>query len=161
MNTTEQFKHIILLHQPAMQRMAESILHSETESEDAVQDVLEMLWKQRKQLLSSSQTEAFCIVAVKNRCIDILRRRHPTQTIDEQMLSLPIDEPDNTEEKYQEALRMVNQLPELQRKVILLKYEDAKSTEEITKLLNISTSNLYTSLSRAINNLRNLLKNEE
>lgn len=160
MNTTEQFKHIILQHQPAMQRMAESLLHNETSAEDAVQDAMVDLWKQRDTLIAAHSTEAFCITMVKRRCIDMLRRQHPTQAIDEQALMAAAPPPDDTEEHYRQAMQMVKNLPDLQRQVVMMKYHDDMDTAAITQQLHISTSNLYTTLSRALSNLRKMLNNE-
>lgn len=160
MNTTEQFKHIILQHQPAMQRMAESLLHDEMAAEDAVQDAMVDLWKQRDTLIAAHSTEAFCITMVKRRCIDTLRRQRPTQAIDEQALMAADPPPDDTEEHYRQAMQMVNNLPDLQRKVVMMKYHDDMDTSAITQQLHISTANLYTTLSRAISNLRKMLNNE-
>lgn len=160
MKQAEIFKNIILLHQPAMQRMAQHILHDPMAAEDAVQDALEHLWRRRHELLRAENSEAVCILEVKRRCIDSLRRFKPTSPIDEQAL-LAVDLPaDNLEERYQEALRLVHRLPEMQRRAILLKYEDQKSTEEIAQQLQTSSSNIYTTLSRARDNLRKMLKHE-
>lgn len=161
MNNTERFKHIILQHQPSMQRMAEYLLHDETIAEDAVQDALVDLWKQRDDLLKANSSEAYCILLVKRRCIDILRRRHSEQPLDEKSLIETEPPPDDREARYQQAMRMVAKMPEMQRKVILMKYEQAKTTQEISKELGISTTNLYTTLSRAISNLRKMMSHEE
>jgi DNA-directed RNA polymerase specialized sigma24 family protein len=42
-----------------------------------------------------------------------------------------------------------------------MKYEEEKSTAEITRELNISSANLYTTLSRAYAALREMLTNEK
>ena len=55
MNNTERFKHIILQHQPSMQRLAEYLLHDETIAEDAVQDALVDLWQQTISLVPANK----------------------------------------------------------------------------------------------------------
>lgn len=155
--TTEQFKSIILRHQPAMQRMAESLLHHEADAEDAVQDAVIQLWQQREELEKVTQMEAYCIALVKRRCIDLLRRRHVPLSIDSPLCDPP---PDDTEERYEKALSMVHRLSPQQQQVILMKYEELQSSEEIARRLHISLPNLYTTLSRAYASLRELLKKE-
>lgn len=154
----EQFKSVILRYQPAMQRMAESLLHNETDAEDAVQEAVIHLWRQRDELDKVARMEAYCIAVVKCRCIDLLRKRHETILIAEQLCDPP---PDDTEERYQKALKMVRQLPPQQQQAILMKYEELQSSEEIAKRLNISLPNLYTTLSRAYASLRELLNKEK
>ena len=154
----EQFKSIILRHQPAMQRMAESLLHDENDAEDAVQETVIQLWRQREQLDKVARMEAYCIAMVKRRCIDLLRKRRKTIPIDEQLSDLP---PDDTEERYARALTMVHRLPQQQRQAILMKYEEQQSSAEIAQRLNVSLPTLYTTLSRAYASLRDLLNKEK
>lgn len=155
---TERFKSIILQHQPAMQRMAECLLHNETEAEDAVQDAVVQLWNQREELLGSASAEAFCITVVKRRCVDLLRKRHIFVPIDE--APLQCDPPPDDEDRYQKALALVRRLPPQQQQAILMKYEEQLSSEEIAERLGVSLTNLYTILSRAYSALRESLKDK-
>lgn len=157
--TTEKFKTIILRHQPAMQRMAESLLQNEAEAEDAVQDTLLQLWNQRHELDRTISTEAYCITVVKRRCIDLLRKRHPSVSLDE--ASLPCQtQTDDSEQRYQEIMRLLKTLPSRQQQAILMKYEEELSTEEITRRMGITATNLYTTLSRAYDALHKMIQKQ-
>lgn len=155
--TTAKFKDLILRYQPAMQRMAESLLHNEQEAEDAVQEAVLQLWQQRATLDKVSSIEAYIIKMVKRRCIDLLRKRRSTTPINDQLCDPP---PDDTEERYKRAIEVVRQLPPQQQQAILMKYEELKSSEEIAQRLGISLANLYTTLSRAYASLREMLNKE-
>lgn len=158
--TTDKFKHIILRHQPAMQRMAEVLLRNEADAEDAVQDSLLQLWNQRQALDQAVSTEAFCISIVKRRCIDLLRKRHPSVPLDEAALpSQPA--PDDSEQRYREVLRLLQKLPPRQQQAVRMKYEEGLDTAEIARRLDITTENLYTTLSRAYAALRALLQKQD
>jgi RNA polymerase sigma factor (sigma-70 family) len=61
---------------------------------------------------------------------------------------------DNFEERYQQARALIDQLPERQREIILMKYEQEMPNSEIEKALQLSSTNLYTILSRAYKTLR-------
>ena len=61
---------------------------------------------------------------------------------------------DNFEERYQQARTLIDQLPERQREIILMKYEQEMPNSEIEKALQLSSTNLYTILSRAYKALR-------
>ena len=104
---TETFKNDYLPLQPAMQRMAESILGNEDEAADVVQDCFVALWNDRERLRRVVNREAWCITLVKRRCVDVLRKRRPTVDIDERMMAA--EEDSNTaEERIELALRMVD-----------------------------------------------------
>ena len=158
---TETFKNDYLPLQPAMQRMAESILGNEDEAADVVQDCFVALWNDRERLRRVVNREAWCITLVKRRCVDVLRKRRPTVDIDERMMAA--EEDCNTaEERIELALRMVDSLPERQARVIRLKHFDTLDTPAIAATLGITEGNVYTLLSRAYQNLKQMiLKYEE
>jgi RNA polymerase sigma-70 factor (ECF subfamily) len=158
--TSEVFKKMIVSYQPDMQRMAESVLHDPYLSEDAVQEAMIQLWQQRNRLDSERNLRALCVTMAKRRSIDLLRKQRPFQLIDEEALEIPEPTPNNIEERYQKAMKIIERLPSIQQKALLMKYEEEKNTEEITRELNISSTNLYTILSRAYAALREMMKNE-
>ncbi|MBQ2539855.1 MAG: sigma-70 family RNA polymerase sigma factor [Bacteroidales bacterium] len=159
--TSEVFKKMIVSYQPDMQRMAESVLHDPYLSEDAVQEAMIQLWQQRNRLDSERNLRALCVTMAKRRSIDLLRKQRPFQLIDEEALEIPEPTPNNIEERYQKAMKIIERLPSIQQKALLMKYEEEKNTEEITRELNISSTNLYTILSRAYAALREMMKNEK
>lgn len=158
--TSDVFKKMIVTYQPDMQRMAESVLHDPYLSEDAVQEAMIQLWQQRNRLDSERNLRALCVTMAKRRSIDLLRKQRPFQLIDEEALEIPEPTPNNIEERYQKAMKIIERLPSIQQKALLMKYEEEKNTEEITRELNISSTNLYTILSRAYAALREMMKNE-
>ena len=158
--TSDVFKKMIVTYQHDMQRMAESVLHDPYLSEDAVQEALIQLWQQRNRLDSERNLRALCVTMAKRRSIDLLRKQRPFQLIDEEALEIPEPTPNNIEERYQKAMKIIERLPSIQQKALLMKYEEEKNTEEITRELNISSTNLYTILSRAYAALREMMKNE-
>lgn len=159
--TSEVFKKMIVSYQPDMQRMAESVLHDPYLSEDAVQEAMIQLWQQRNRLDSERNLRALCVTMAKRRSIDLLRKQRPFQLINEEALEIPEPTPNNIEERYQKAMKIIERLPSIQQKALLMKYEEEKNTEEITRELNISSTNLYTILSRAYAALREMMKNEK
>ncbi len=153
---TEQFKHDYLPLQPAMQRMAESLLGDEDAAADVVQDCFVTLWNDREKLRRVVNREAWCIMLVKRRCIDLLRRQHPTMDIDERTMAA--DEEDNAyEERLALAMRIIDRLPERQARAVRLKHFDAADTATIASALGITEGNVYTLLSRAYNTLKQII----
>lgn len=151
---TEQFKHDYLPLQPAMQRMAESFLGNEDEAADVVQDCFVTLWEEREKLRRVVNREAWCITLVKRRCVDLLRKRKPTASIDERAMALAEEDCHEGEERLRLAMQMVDGLPERQAQAIRMKHFEAADTDRIAAALHITPGNVYTLLSRAYSSLK-------
>lgn len=151
----EAFKKRIIQLQPGLQKVAESILNDADRAADAVQDTVLKIWDNRRRMNRVSNLEGYCVTAVKRRCIDLLREQQPSIPIDDEALMIAdtvFD--DNFEERYRQARALIDQLPVKQREIILMKYEQEMPNAEIEKALQISSTNLYTILSRAYKSLR-------
>lgn len=155
-----QFKHDYLPLQPAMQRMAESLLGSEDDAADVVQDCFVTLWNDREKLRRVVNREAWCIMLVKRRCVDLLRKRKPTVEIDERTLAVEVDD-QAAEERLQLAMEFIDRLPERQAEAVRLKHFDAADTQQIAARMHISEGNVYTLLSRAYSSLKQMIQQYE
>ena len=159
MSDTEKFKQTILPLQPAMQRMAESLLGNEDDAADVVQDCFVSLWNERRKLEKVVNIEAWCITMVRRRSIDMLRQRRATVDINE--LNLQTYETPDTDNTLQTALAMIERLPERQARAIHLKHFEAADTQSIASTMQISEGNVYTLLSRAYQSLKKMILDNE
>ena len=151
----EAFKKSLIQLQPGLQKVAESILNDADWAADAVQDTVLKSWDNRRRMNRVNNLEGYCVTAVRRRCIDLLREQQPSIPIDDEALMMAdtvFD--DNFEERYRQARALIDQLPVKQREIILMKYEQEMPNTEIEKALQISSTNLYTILSRAYKSLR-------
>ena len=155
--TTEEFKRDILRLQPRLQRTAESIIGDPDNAADAVQEAVITLWEQRS-TIKSQDMERLSLTVVKRRSIDLLRKQRPTVPIDTENLMLAEPPQDDSEDRYQLARKLVDQLPQRQRDAVLMKYEEGLSVEEIEKATGMSSTHVYATLSRAYKSLREALK---
>lgn len=155
--TTEEFKRNILKMQPRLQRMAEYIIGDPDSAADAVQEAVISLWEQRS-TIKSQEMEKLSLTVVKRRSIDMLRKQKPTVTVDAESLMLAEPPQDDLEERYHMARQLVDRLPARQRDVILMKYEEGLSMEEIEKATGMSSTHVYATLSRAYKSLRQTIK---
>ena len=155
--TSEEFKRDILRLQPRLQRTAESIIGDPDSAADAVQEAVITLWKQRE-TIKSQDMEKLSLTIVKRRSIDLLRKQRPTVHIDAEKLMLAEPPQDDLEERYQLARKLVEQLPQRQRDVILMKYEDGMDNKAIEKATGMSSTHVYATLSRAYKSLREAIK---
>ena len=154
---TAQFKLDYLPLQPAMQRMAEHLLGSEEEAADVVQDCFVTLWEEREKQRRVVNREAWCIMLVKRRCVDLLRKRKPTVEIDERTMALADEQVHEDEERLRLALQLVDRLPDRQAQVVRLKHFDAADTDRIAETMHINAGNVYTLLSRAYSSLKQMI----
>ena len=155
--TTEEFKRNILKMQPRLQRMAEYIVGDPDSAADAVQEAVISLWEQRS-TVKSQEMEKLSLTVVKRRSIDLLRKQKPMVDIDAESLMLAEPSQDDLEERYRMARQLVDRLPARQRDVILMKYEEGLSMEEIEKATGMSSTHVYATLSRAYKSLRETIK---
>ncbi|MCL3779773.1 sigma-70 family RNA polymerase sigma factor [Prolixibacteraceae bacterium JC049] len=70
-----QFEQEILRMQNKLYRFAFSLLKSEAEAQDAVQEVVLKLWKQRKKLDFNKPMDTLAMTITHNYCMDIIRKR--------------------------------------------------------------------------------------
>ena len=153
-----------LMHlQPAMQLMAERLLHSAADAEDAVQDTVVELWEHRTQLQHVINLEGYAMRTVRNRCISLIRKsKHLSldelDSIDELSDETAIAEANLLEERAAKLDRMMEQLPKKQRQAVQMRYIDQLSHEEMQKRLQMSSTHVYTTLSRALSALKTLMK---
>lgn len=156
--THEEFKKEIIRLQALMQRTAERIVGDPDNAADAVQEAVINLWEKRSSLTQGKEMEKLCLTVVKRRSIDMIRRKMPTMDIDtENLMLMEIPTEDPLEERYQQARKLVDQLPERQRNAILMKYEEGMSNREIEQATGMSSTHLYATLSRAYKALRNAI----
>ena len=153
----DQFLNHILPLQPRLQLVAERLLGNEAEAEDAVQDVVATLWERRAELDRLVNVEGYIMNALRNHCLMLLRHRHSTVK-DEVLDNYSDDDAARDaaliEERAAMLDKMMEQLPVVQRQAVEMRYIEQVSHEEMQKRLGMSSSNVYTTISRAISALK-------
>lgn len=156
--TVDAFKRNIIPLQSHMQLLAERMLGDEMAAEDAVQDVFLHLWERRDSLDKVVNLKSYVMQATRMRCIDIIRQQKKSDNIDD-MHEIPTDDQVADEVELVDRRNallhsMLDDLPERQRTVVKMRYLEEKEITQIEKSLNMSSSNVYTTLSRAMQTLR-------
>lgn len=123
-------------------------------SEDVVQDCFVRLMETHPE---PTDARAWLYVAVRNRCIDMLRRQSPIAT---EILPVDLDGYISDEEAQERSVReaalwaAVDALPQRQRQVLLLAKRDGLTYREIALRMNISEKTVEHQLSSALKKLR-------
>ncbi len=113
---------------------------------DAVQDTFLKLW--REDMLEDERTAPWLFRVCRNRCIDILRKEKPMQTLtDVQAAVLPAPgrspaEETGLRESVSLLLQKLAQLPAQQAEVIRLKFQQQMSYREIAAVTSLSEGNV-------------------
>ena len=160
----EEFKSAIISLRENMLIVAMKMLQQEEDAEDVVQESLLRLWSNRSQLTKIDNPGGFAMQTVKNACIDKLRMQRTT--VDVATLNLHLAETDpyvNLEQQDAVDLvkQIIKQLPELQRRIILMRDVDGYELHEIATITGTQITAVTMNLSRARKRVRDrFFKNE-
>lgn len=157
------FKQNIIPMQSAMQLLAERMLNDAELAEDVVQDVFVSLWSRRDECDAILNLRSYSLQMVRMRCIDIIRKRKRESFHNEQIAYLDDKQVEmEIEERNSRAAilgQLLAELPEKQRQAIKMKYIEERDTKYIEQALQMSSINVYTTLSRGIKTLKDRIKN--
>lgn len=154
------FKEKYIPYHQKLYRVAYRLLEDACDAEDVVQEAYIKLWNKRDELIRVENSEAYCVILLRNLCLDFLRtkKKHLFQSTedtvisDQQVLSDEIETID--EIKHIETI--INLLPEQQRKIIKLRHFDDYSNEEIEEIMGLTSVNVRVLMSRARKKIREL-----
>ena len=151
--TSEEFKNRIIPFSRKLYPFVFRILKNEDETRDALQDIMEKLWKKRKELDRCSNLSAYIITTTKNYCFDVLKRKRPERMGEhEEYKMLNLEDGSvrpETIEKFEHVHNAIEQLPEKYKTVIRLRDIDGFSFDEIKEMTGFEVSYLRVILSRA------------
>lgn len=137
-------------------RLSYSMLQSREDAEDVLQDVFVKILSRPFDFNSAEHERAWLVRVTLNRCHDVLRKKKIRRyTPLEDIVSLP------AEEKDMSILREVQALPSDKREVVLLRYFEDFSVQEIAEILHITPSAVKMRLARARELLKEILNYEE
>lgn len=144
----ETFKLTVFVHKDKLYRFARRILISEDEAYDVVQEILMKLWEKRNQLAEVNSIEAFAMRMVNNECINRLRKFDVRENYKKQV-NTENSSQIRTEEIKPIILKLINDLPEKQRRVIHLKDVEEYEIKEIAEVLEMEENAIRVNLMRA------------
>lgn len=135
--------------------IASRMLGNEDDANDALQDAFCRLWRHKDEISTRSQAEALSVTAVKNLCIDNLRKQKNTYqiSIDQNNEAETVTyEDDNAdiEELYDKVNQIIDfRLSDTQKMIVRMRDEEEMSFEIIAEKVNMTEANVRVQLSRA------------
>lgn len=146
-------------------KFAYSILKSQEESENIVQDVFLSLWENRNNVEKDSSVKYYVFTIAYNSAISMIRKKARESQFIEYLKSLQDlnQEPVDVELEYNELTNklddIINNLPDRQKSVYVLHKIEGLKYSEIAERLNISVNTIENHMSRALKTIRKELGN--
>ena len=167
-----RFEELIDSYRNRIARIAYYYLRDPAEVDEAVQDTFFKAFIHLQTFRDELFFELWLSRIAVNGCLDRLkaqsRRRHwivPTNDqLEERLQREPTVAPSAEQmllanERRDQLLAAVEQLPERQRSIVILNQFEEYSTKEVSNMLNVAESTVRVHLFRAIRSLRTLLRN--
>ncbi len=126
------------------------------QAEDAVQDCFVKLWEEESEGKTIAAPRSWLYTAVKNRCLNTLKKLGPGRLAPTDMDGL-IDDSEAIDRSAEEAAlwKAIDSLPRMQRKILLLGKRDGMRNGDIAQELGLAEQTVRNQLSRALKALRN------
>lgn len=152
------FEDLVNRYKEMVFGMAQSMLHSWEDAEEAAQDTFVKLYRYRDQFDAVRPLEPWLLRIAGNTCRDMLRRRanRPTTVLDahgaavsELLADLGAAEEQHRRNRDQVVKREISRLSEKMRQPLELKYVAGLTNRQIAETLDISVSNVKVRVARA------------
>ncbi len=177
----ELFSEIVKKYKSVVYNHAYSFLRTKEDAEDATQEIFVNIYNNIKKFKGESKLGTWIYRITVNLCKNKLKQikrlkekiteeipewdeNEGTNIIEETVKDKEERKPDNLfirKEIKNIVFRRMGELPEEQRKVLILRDIDGLSYEEISKILKLSVSAVKSKIFRARENLRDKLKKDD
>lgn len=155
------FLEVILPFKDKVFRLAKRLLVSKEEAEDATQELIFKLWKNKNKIIDYKNVEAFAMTMTKNYCYDRLKSKqaknltlvHSNYKENETTLDKKLEYRDTVQQVHQ----LIEKLPENQKLIMQLRDIEQYSFDEICKILDMKSTAVRVALSRARKTVREAL----
>ena len=152
------FLEVVLPFKDKVFRLAKRLLVSREEAEDATQELIFKLWKNKSKIGNYKNVDAFAMTMTKNYCYDRLKSKqasnltlvHSNYKEKETSLDKKLEYQDSVNQVHQ----LIEKLPENQKIIIQLRDVEQYDFEEICKMVDMKPTAVRVALSRARKTIR-------
>ena len=159
--TQAEFLNIVMPFKDKVFRLAKRLLVSQEEAEDATQEILIKLWKNKQKIQDYKNVEAFSMTMTKNFCLDRLKSKHAQNLkivhSNYQDHNVSLQKQLELNDSVDWVSKIMEELPEQQKIILQLRDIEQYEFSEISKMLNINETAIRVSLSRGRKILREKL----
>ena len=139
------------------------LIRDKDEAEEIVQNIFIKLWEKRHELPEIGSFKSYLYKSAYHASINYIEhqavvRKYKNET-EYRLKKMELNEPVNSldEDKINDAIKAIDDLPEQTRRIFTLKYIEGKKYKEIAGELNISDKTVQTLIYRGLKQLRNKL----
>jgi RNA polymerase sigma-70 factor (ECF subfamily) len=134
---------------------------SKEEAEDATQEILIKLWRNKQKIQEYNNVEAFSMTMTKNFCLDRLKSKQAQNLkivhSNYQDKNVSLQKQMELNDSVDWVSKIMEELPEQQKIIVQLRDIEQYEFSEISKMLDINETAIRVSLSRARKALREKL----
>ena len=155
------FRHLFEMYFTPLCRFMHTYINEKVVIEELALDIFVYVWENRKTLHIHLSLKAYLFQAARNKCLNELRKKKQTISLDEldkdiadtNIISLEEDE------LYQLIQEAVFSLPEKCRAVFMLSRNENLTNKEIAEKMNISVKTVETQMTKALKRIKEFLGN--
>ncbi len=157
--TAEEYNKCVDLYADRLYRFVLKSISDEDQAKDIVQDTFLKVWEKREQVVYLT-AKSYLFTAAYNAMIDSIRKKKQTVDITELRVGIPkVDQPSSDLSAILNYA--ADQLPEIQKSVLLLRDYEGYKYEEIADITGLSLEQVKVYLFRARKFLKNYLVSVE
>ena len=161
--TQADFIKLVMPFKDKVFRLAKRLLVSKEEAEDATQEILMKLWKNKQKIAEYKNVEAFSMTMTKNFCLDRLKSKqaqnlkivHSNYQDNNTSLQKQVENNDSVDW----VSKIIEELPEQQKIIVQLRDIEEYDFDEIAKVVDMNPTAIRVALSRARKTIREKLTN--
>jgi len=155
------FAGVLADNQSLVFSLALRFLRDRAAAEELAQDVFLQLYRQLGQIESASHATSWLRRAICHRCIDEARKRRLRPRVALEDVPEPSSESRNPDTFLNDRLRrLIGDLPENARAVVLLRYQEDLDPSDIAAMLEMPVSTVKSHLHRSLAALRTRLSKQ-
>lgn len=159
--TQSDFMRLVMPFKDKVFRLAKRLLVSNEEAEDATQEILLRLWKNKYKIAEYRNVEAFSMTMTKNFCLDRLKSKQAQNLkivhSNYQDTNVSLQKQVELNDSVEWVAKIMEDLPEQQKIILQLRDIEEYDYEEIAKILNMKETAIRVALSRARKTIREKL----
>jgi RNA polymerase sigma-70 factor (ECF subfamily) len=160
------FNELYLMLYPRLVRLATVIVHTQSVAEELVQETFLTLWDRRSTVRDIDHIESYLYTTVRNHALGILRHQRIIARMEGQYTGIHDAPPgmgaseSDIDAVFEEAERsraieqVFRELPEVQRMVVVLRWQEQLTYQQIAVRLGLSVKGVRIQLDRAYRTLR-------
>jgi RNA polymerase sigma factor (sigma-70 family) len=161
----DSIRQAITLYEGPLLRYAQRLIKDLDLARDVVQETFLTLCRQENRTLESRLKE-WLYLTCRNRALDLMRKEKRMQPLSKEQTQLSIasgprpDEIATRSDQSEQASQIIAALPSRQQEIIRLKFQSGLSYNEISRIMDLSISNVGVILHGAIKKIRHSMTSQ-